>query len=120
MKIAIARPEQAGEGWTPFPTDPFMHPHEIRVALAEMLDREDNPREMDPEHHIVTMNRTVLDQVGMAGSKQNPRIVYDDVFLWNGESLVPLLYTHDEEWLVHFSLGDLFNRCRLEPWRFTS
>lgn len=115
MRIAIGKPTEVGGEWTPFPNDPFMHPHEIRVGLHKMLDSEEAPDA--PELSIVTLNRTVLDQVGMEGTKRNPRITYENVFVWDGDKLVPLLDIREDIWLVHFSLGDLFDRCDLDSWR---
>jgi hypothetical protein len=103
MKVAIAKPEQVGNDWTPLVTD-FLLPSEIRRKISEILISEETSGGF--EFRIVTMNRTVLDLARPEG----PSICYDDVFVWSDDGLVPLLTLHTEDWLCHFQLGDLFDR----------
>jgi hypothetical protein len=110
MKIAIATPEQVGLDWLPFRTD-FMHPFNIRAEIKRLLEVEGETRE---EIKLVCMNRTVLDLVGWSEAKNTPLLSYEDVVVWDGEKLVPLLDLHDEHWLAHFTLGDLFDRGHLD------
>jgi hypothetical protein len=105
VKIAIATPEQA-LGYAPLQTD-FVHPFEIRRRIASLLEEE---RRTSTEYRFVTMNRTVLDLVRSDGS-----IGYEDVVVWNGTALAPVLDLHGEDWFSSFGLGDLFDSGDLEP-----
>lgn len=113
MKLAIATPKQAGIEWTPFLTE-FMTPAEIRLKLAGWIqtERDSGDAGDDTEFKIVTMNRTVLDQVTSEHAKNVGPITYENVLVWKEDHgrLVPLLALHDDCWLCHFSLGDVFDR----------
>ena len=116
MKIAVATPEQVEDGWVTYPDRLFVLPSEIRRGLREMIVAEEARLDADPEGletRIVTMNRTVLDEVVCAGWSKNAgpgSITYEDVYLWKDGRLVPLLDAHDEAWLSHSFLGDIFDR----------
>jgi len=113
MRIAIATPEQAGDRWTPFLCE-FVHPLEIRRRILVLLEAEESGQ---PENLIITLNRTVLDMVTHPNSKSVVPLGYDDIEVWDGEKLVPLLTLHSWEWMSHFSLGDLFDRGELDSGR---
>ena len=114
MRIAIATPAQVNSlkggqpRWLSFHTE-FVRPSEIRRRISLLLAEEEATEE---ECHLVTMNRTVLDLVTASECKNVGPIIYEDVLVWSDEQddLVPLLDIHSEEWLVHFSLGDIINR----------
>ena len=120
MQIAVASPTEMGleegrfPGWEPFPTD-FLKPSEIRSRVMDLLRQEDADESGETEFKIVTMNRTILDLVTHPDIKNPGPMDYEDVFLWSDEKkdLVPLLELHNEEWLVHFHLGDLLDRMLL-------
>lgn len=59
------------------------------------------------------MNRTVLDMVSYAEAKDLDPLTYEDVLVWDGSKLVPLLERHESEWLCHFTLGSIFESGRL-------
>ena len=120
MKIAIASPGQMRSDehgvCTRFPPTvwvidtPYvlnLYPDTIRKQIQVLLDREE---EGLPEHHIFTLNRTILDMVKSVGSKDNVPLSYEDVFLFSDGKLVPLLDIRAEDWLCHFALGDLLER----------
>ena len=118
MLIAIGTPEQVGEGWIPFPPTITMPPWEIRQKLRHLTTADEARLNADPEApeiQIVTMNRTVLDQVLWADHKNHRYLSYGDVSVWHEGRLVPLLDFHDAEWLVNFSLGNLYERGALIP-----
>lgn len=110
MKIAIAKSKDVSAKWLSLPTD-AMWPHEIRARVMTFLEEEERGA---PEYHIVTLNRTILDLVTSAERKCPGPLSYEDVAVWNGSQLVPLLELHDEDWLVHFCLGDLLERGELK------
>lgn len=117
MKIAIAKPEDlAGNPeWEPFEID-FLTPTEIREQIHKMILAEEEILDSDKpaiEFQIITMNRTVIDLATSALIKNPGPLDYEDVFIWKEGKLVPLLDWHDEEWLQHFTLGDLFDRAML-------
>jgi hypothetical protein len=120
MQIAIASPEEMGlkegrfPGWVPFPTD-FLWPREIRSRIVALLKEEEVDESGETEFKLVTMNRTVLDLVTHQDIKNPGPMDYEDVYVWSDEKkdLVPLLELHDEDWLVHFALGDLLDRLLL-------
>lgn len=120
MKLAVATPEEMGfhegvserfSGWVLFPTD-FVRPSEIRARIYALILDEDDDETDATEYKLVTMNRTVLDMVTHPEIKCPGPMDYDDVFVWSDEAedLVPLLTLHEEDWLVHFSLGDIIDR----------
>lgn len=120
MKLAFATPDEMGffrglsqrfPGWRLFPTD-FLRPSEIRARIADLLQEEDADDSGETEHLLVTMNRTVFDHVTYPELKCPGPLDYGDVFLWSDDAkdLVPLLEFHSEEWLSHFSLGDVIDR----------
>lgn len=115
MRIAIATIEQAGDGWLPYPLDSFTHPDDIRETVHTILAREGRPGE--PDLRIVTMNRTLLDMVTSTEVKNAGPLYYEDVVIWDGEKLSPLLDHYSKEWLSQFPLGDLVDRGELDPWR---
>ena len=117
MKIAVATPEEMEfvdgksphyPGWVLFPTD-FVRPSEIRARIAALIQQEEDE---ETEFKLVTMNRTVLDQVTHHDAKSGGPMDYEDVALWSEERgmLVPLLEFHDPKWLSHFALGDVLDR----------
>ncbi len=122
MKLAIATPEQATSEWTPFLTE-WLTPAEIRLkfhalVLQERAMQEAGEFDDDTELWIVSMNRTVLDLVTSEHAKNVGHMTYEDVFVWKeGQGvlggLVPLLELHDDAWLGHSSLGDIFECCLL-------
>lgn len=111
MKVAVATCEQAGEGWQVFPTD-YVRPAEIRRRLRHLAEAEDAG---GPEVKIVTMNRTVLDQVRWVDSKNVGAITFEDVLVWDDatEKLVPLIERHSIEWLCNAKLGTIFESGQL-------
>jgi hypothetical protein len=124
MRIAVAKPDQAGEGWLPFPAE-WKTPAEIRAAVYALQAAEDHTREAwemlspenafkaspFPEIQFCTMNRTVLDMVTSAKANYVGPVTFDEVVVWvEGRGLVPLLDLKDEAWLSHFTLGDLYDR----------
>lgn len=113
MKLAVATPEQAGPEWTPFLTE-FLTPAEIRLKLSALVRTERDAGD-DTEVKLVTMNRTVLDRVTSEHAKSVGPMTYEDVLVWKEDQgrLVPLLELHDDCWLCHSSLGDVFERCLL-------
>lgn len=116
MQIAIATPEQmsALDGWTPFPTD-YLHPREIRVRILVLTREEEDDESGETEHKLITMNRTVLDLVTYPEIKSPGPMDYEDVWVWSveKEGLVPLLSLFSEDWMAHFALGDLLERCHV-------
>ena len=115
MKLAVATAEEMGfkggvrsPGWMLFHTD-FVRPSEIRARIEALIRAEDSG---GTENHLVTMNRTVLDMVTHPNSKCPGPMGYEDVLVWSVETggLVPLLSLHEEDWLAHFSLGDVIDR----------
>jgi hypothetical protein len=90
-----------------------MYPCDIRHYLAKALDEEDAGGE---ERIIVTLDRTVLDEVTFAEAKMPSRVNYEDVSVRTADGIVPLLEIHDENWLCHSSLGTTFDRKSAE-WR---
>jgi len=117
MRVAIATPRQVGIEWFPFPFDPFTHPNEIRETVKALIAREE---QTGVELNVVTMNRTLLDMIRASGSKNAADLYYEDVLLWDGEKLSPLLDHYSEDWLSHFALGDLFDRGELDLTRRSS
>lgn len=95
-----------------WPTAP-MYPCDIRHYLTKALDAEDEGGE---ERIIVTLDRTVLDEVTFAEAKNECRISYEDVSVHTADGIVPLLEIHNEDWLCHSSLGDIFDR-KCAEWR---
>lgn len=116
MRVASATPRQVGIDWFPYPFDPFTYPNEIRETVKALIAKEE---QTGVELNVVTMNRTLLDMIRASGSKNaaDLDLYYEDVLLWDGEKLSPLLEHYSTEWLSHFSLGDLFDRGELDPWR---
>jgi len=108
MKILIGRPGPATEGYKPYPNSAFLYPHEIRAEIKMMLANEED-EDWGEEHQIVTLNRTVLDEVAFSGHP----LSYADVSVLVEGQIVPLLDLHHDAWLSHFALGDLFDRGKL-------
>ena len=115
MKLAVATAEEMGfggdtslrfPGWMLFHTD-FVRPSEIRARIEALIRAEDSG---GTENHLVTMNRTVLDMATHPDIKCPGPMDYEDVFVWKDGRLVSLLDIHDADWLVHFRLGDVFDR----------
>lgn len=79
----------------------LLHPHAIRSLLASM-------RELAEERRL-TILLTTHSPVLMNGFREHPEQVY---VMESGQQTlpVPLDKLHDPDWLVHFSLGDLYDR----------
>jgi predicted ATPase len=78
-----------------------LHPHAIRSLLAAM-------REIAEERRLSIL-LTTHSPVLMNEFREHPEQLY---VMEPGRSTLPVLLTelHDPEWLVHFSLGDLYDR----------
>jgi len=106
MNIAVAKRSDMGPKWKTIQTE-FVHPFDIRKHIHSLIQAEESS---GIELFIVTMNRTILDMVTCPDIKSPGPISYDDVVVWNDGKLTPLLDMHDENWLSHSALGDLFDR----------
>ena len=113
MKIAIAYNYRLeGQGlWRTLGNTSDCYPADIRARVEGLLEYEDMK---GFEVHLITLNRTVLDMVTSSEAKNPGPIHYEDVFVWRGGGLVPLLAIHSAEWMSHFSLGDLLHRNELD------
>ncbi len=123
MKIIIATRTEMGfdendiasgkcPGYQPLFCDD-VRPEAIRKAIEAKLATEEYNRAHNPgakEYKHVTMNRTVLDMVQYAGSKNNYGISYEDCEILIDGRLIPLLEWRSEAWLSLFALGDVINR----------
>ena len=98
----------------PFPSEAHLYPYEIRAEIIRLLDEEEVEVEGGPEdyHHLVTLDRTVLDMITHP-DREGCLLSYDDALLLVEGIPVPLLDFHSEEWLCHFALGDMFARGML-------
>lgn len=106
MKIAISRNIPKGSPWV-WKSFDDRYPAEIRSYIRELLDLEGR---INDEIFLMTLNRTVIDMIRHKYSKEFLGLSYDDVYVDLDGELVLLTELHDQEYLSHFSLGDLFER----------
>lgn len=119
MKLVIGRNvkiDVPGTRLERFFTD-NLFPEEIREDVyASIKLAEDEKDSEGIETYLQTMNMTVMDLIQSSDSKNfDPKqnIAYEDVFIWRGGKLIPLLELRDEAWLSHFNISELFNRGEL-------